>query len=211
MVKTASFIVCVAMLLQGCATSPPLSLATVQTFVASTASQGLRDQDSPKSLPAPIKVTPFMYLQDTSSACTGTCQTVFAGKYTRLVLVGELPVVTRGSVVDQSAEVAAYKKRDAVPRFLLSKASGISLVAHISVPGTLKTVAPLVSLSRLSNSDGESWTRELVLEKKATPHFLVKDDGSNSSVSVVFEAKASDSYASRGLAVGVSALSKLAS
>ncbi len=223
MVKTAPFIVCLAVLLQGCATPKSAPPDAVKAFVGSTVGLGLPDQASPKvaqpspakiaheSLSASIKVTPLMHLQDASSACSGTCRPAFAGKYTRLVLVGELPILAGSSVIDQTAEIAAYNKRDPVARFLMSKASGISLVAHISVPGTLKTVAPLVSLSRISNSDGESWTRELVLEKKATPHFLVKDDGSNSSVSVVFEAKASDNYASRGLAVGVSALSKLAS
>jgi len=220
MIKPALLIACVAALLQGCATSP--TVLSAQAVVAPPTSRGLPDQDSPETTsavpvasersatPAPIKVTPLMLLQDSSAQCTGFCRADFAGKYTRLVLVGDLPTVISGSGGNQTSEVAPYTKRDAVARFLVSKASGISLVAHISVPATLKSVTPLVSLSRLSNSDGEAWTRELVLEKKATPHFLVKDDGSNSSVSVMFEAKASDTFASRGLAVGVGALNKLA-
>ena len=102
-----------------------------------------------------------------------------------------------------------YEARDPLSRALWGKEFNFVLTAKLRIPGTLEFTVPLAVIGHQSNSDGETWLREMSIERRDFPLFLVKKDGRTSNPSISAEVKGSNTYTSRGAAAGISALARV--
>ncbi len=102
-----------------------------------------------------------------------------------------------------------YQTRNVLRRALWGQEFNFVLTAKLRVPDTLEFTVPLAIIGHQSNSNGETWLRELSIERRDFPLFLVKRDGRTSNPSLSAEVKGSNTYTSRGAAAGVSALARV--
>lgn len=127
----------------------------------------------------------------------------FSGQYTRLLITAS--VSGNGS----GGSTLPYKPRNILQRALWGKEFNFVLTAKLRIPDTLEFTVPLAIIGHQSNSNGETWLRELSIERRDFPLFLVKRDGRTSNPSLSAEVKGSNTYTSRGAAAGVSALARV--
>ncbi|WP_208912863.1 hypothetical protein [Paracidovorax avenae] len=159
---------------------------------------------------SPIDVTPW---HDSKDHWTGPTSegSNFAGAYTRLVVKSTFSDTSpQGGGADNRYK-APYQKRHLIERALVGKDFNVVLTAKMKIPNVVDISVPLAIIGHTSNSDGENWIREVYFERRDFPLFLVKKTGQASTPSVSAEIKGTSSITSRGVAAGVSALSRLAS
>lgn len=169
------------LVLAGCATQQFASQSTgleVPQVSRNTPSSNLQG-DKPKSTGTRderyVDVLPLSNYTDplTFSSARGAD---FAGMYTRLLVrAAKVPAPTSGS--ETSLE---YTGRHKIKRLLSGKQHSMVLSAKLKVNGLEQTL-PIVTLSHESSSDGESWSREVLMTGSHFPLFLTKTGGGASS------------------------------
>lgn len=193
--------------------APPPVPATASTPApTSTTTAPARDVRAASQAPSPapavpqaLDITPLHEFNDQWSPGPTADGADFSGQYTRLVITSSITGNNAGGQV----AALAYKPRNWLSRAIVGKEFNYVLTARLRVPDTMEFTVPLAIIGHQSNSDGETWLRELSVERRDFPLFLVKRDGRTSSPSVSAEVKGSNTYASRGAAAGVSALARL--
>jgi hypothetical protein len=156
-------------------------------------------------VPQPVDITPLHEFNEQWTSGPTADGADFSGQYTRLVITSSITGNNSGGQVP----ALAYKPRNWLSRAIMGKEFNYVLTAKLRVPDTMEFTVPLAIIGHQSNSDGETWLRELSVERRDFPLFLVKRDGRSSNPSISAEVKGSNTYASRGAAAGVSALARL--
>ncbi len=215
--SSAYFVSLIALLLAGCATSPPVVMphsarvdvrpAPVQALTEWTnVAQEVRRESVPTK---PINITPLSSFSDewtNESAAGGD----FSGAYTRLVISSALPKANAGNLAGKSVDGAKYEGNEELldyqgqnifARYLWGSDFSINLTAFISV-GNYESSIPLATIGHISNSEGEQWSRVIHHSRSDFPLFLVKNDGTRVPTIRISVAGAK-SISSRGAATAV--------
>lgn len=185
---------------------PPPAAAVAPVLPASTAPKPTEPLRSPRSgVSGAVDITPLHEFNDAWTSVPTLEGADFSGQYTRLVITSSITGNNAGSQVPK----LEYKPRHWLARAIMGKEFNYVLTAKLRVPDLMEFTVPLAIIGHQSNSDGETWLRELSVERRDFPLFLVKRDGRSSNPSISAEVKGSNTYASRGAAAGVSALARL--
>lgn len=211
--------------LSACATGPrdPMLLGESRQRLEEAAKKlepdevPVRRQDSntlPQNGSIPIAITRLGSADDSWGEPTEIGSS-FNGMYTKLVVhsrnLRKAPGTagTGATGTGNEVEFLEYKTRNALARALWGYDYSVTLTAKLHVKDTLDLTAPLVIVGHQSNSDGETWLREINFQRSDFPLFLFRSDGT-SVPSLTLEVKGSSSVASRGAAAAVSAITGIA-
>ncbi|MBL0727160.1 hypothetical protein [Piscinibacter sp. HJYY11] len=129
----------------------------------------------------------------------------FSGMYTRL-LMRAVKVSSQTVISETSLE---YKGRNKIKRLLSGKQHSMVLSAKLKVNGLEQTV-PIVALSHESSSDGESWSREVLMTGSHFPLFLTKSGGGSSSPTLEITLRGDNEYTVKGAGRSIRALTAIA-
>lgn len=191
--------------LSGCATAPPppppagtLPPAPKALKAPTAAPAATRSASTPQT----VDITPLHDFKERWGEPTEAGAN-FSGQYTRLLITARVS----GNGSDSST--LPYIPRNILHRALWGKEFNFVLTAKLRIPDTLEFTVPLAIIGHQSNSNGETWLRELSIERRDFPLFLVKRDGRTSNPSLSAEVKGSNTYTSRGAAAGISALARV--
>lgn len=118
-----------------------------------------------------MDVTPMTVYSDLDNSAS---KVSFAGAYTRLLITSVLP---ESSEKDQTM---GYPPGKWYHNIVISQQYDINLSAKLKV-GEYEETVPLVTLSRTSDKNGDSWLRDLTHDRRNFPWFLVHE-GADASV-----------------------------
>lgn len=228
-IRQAAAWMAVALLAAGCASAPPQALRTPVPEVAGTTArvaavralpaEEVASPAVPAGAAAPstpafgtklLSITQLSAANDTwtnPSSVGGK----FNGMYTKLVVRAKDIALSAGTGGDQAGNVdyLPYTRRRWLERALFGYDFSVTLTAKVTVKDTLDLTVPLAIVGHASNSDGETWVREIDLSRSDFPLFLFRSDGT-SVPSLTLEVKGSKSVASKGAAAAVSAITGIA-
>jgi len=120
---------------------------------------------APAAVLQAVDITPLHEFNDQWTSGPTAEGADFSGQYTRLVISSSITGNNSGGQIP----ALGYKPRNWLARAIMGKEFNYVLTAKLRVPDTMEFTVPLAIIGHQSNSDGETWLRELSVERRDFP------------------------------------------